>query len=129
MFDYSFFTVASVSENSLGLVQRIQNRAIRCIYKLDWDSPTNDLFQISGVLLVKERLLQLGARYLIKVIRNKNAFICPMISEYIRSWSAITARGHEISTPLCFLTSLISLSSACIVFIVMSVFCYFIFYE
>ena len=44
IFDYSFFTVASVCENSLGLVQRIQNRAIRCIYKLDWDSPTKDPF-------------------------------------------------------------------------------------
>jgi hypothetical protein len=31
IFDYSFFSVANVSENSLGLVQRIQNRAIRCI--------------------------------------------------------------------------------------------------
>ena len=61
-----------------------------------------DLFQISGVLFIKERLLQLGARYLIKAIRNKNTFICPLISEYIRSWSAITARGHEMSTSLCF---------------------------
>ena len=129
IFDYSFFTVANVSESSLGLVQRIQNRAIRCIYRLEWDSPTKDLFQISGVLFIKERLLQLGARYLIKAIFNRNAFICPLISEYFRSWSAITARGHEMSTPLCFFTSLISLSFACIVFIVMSVFCFFIFYK
>jgi hypothetical protein len=129
IFDYFFFSIANVSENSLGLVQRIQNRAIRCIYRLDWDSPTKDLFQISGVLFIKERLLQLGARYLIKAIFNKNAFICPLISEYIRSWSAITARGHEMSTPLCFFTSIISLSFACIVFIVMSVFCFFIFYK
>ena len=49
MFDYSFFTVANVFESSLGLVQRMQNKAIRCIYRLDWDSPTKDLFQISGV--------------------------------------------------------------------------------
>ena len=129
IFDYSFFSVAKLSENSLGLVQRIQNRAIRCIYRLDWDSPTKDLFQISGVLFIKERLLQLGARYLIKAIFNRNAFICPLISEYFRSWSAITARGHEMSTPLCFFTSLISLSFACIVYIVMSVFCVFIIYK
>jgi hypothetical protein len=94
LFDYYFFSVANVSEKSLGLVQRIQNRAIRCIYRLDWDIPTKDLFQISRVLFIKERLLQLGARYLIKAIYNKNAFICPLISEYIRSLSAITARGH-----------------------------------
>ena len=129
VFDYSFFSVANVSENSLGLVQRIQNRAIRCIYKLEWDSPTKDLFQISGVLFIKERLLQLGARYLTKAIFNKNAFICPLVSEYIRSWSAITARGHQMSTPLCFFTSIISFSFACIVFIIMSVFCLFIIYK
>ena len=123
-----FFTVACVSENSLGLVQRIQNRAIRCIYRLDWDSPTKELFPISGVLFVKERLLQLGTRYITKAIHNKNEFLCPLISEYVRSWSAITARGHQMSTPLCFFTSLISISYACIVYIVMSVFSYFIFY-
>ena len=128
IFDYSFFTVACVSENSLGLVQRIQNRAIRCIYRLDWDSPTKELFPISGVLFVKERLLQLGTRYITKAIHNKNEFLCPLISEYVRSWSAITARGHQMSNPLCFFTSLVSISYACIVYIVMSVFSYFIFY-
>ena len=124
-----FFTVACVSDNSLDLVQRIQNRAIRCIYRLDWDSPTNDLFSISGVLFVKERLIQLGARYTTKAIHNKNVFLCPLISEYTRSWSAITARGKKMSTPLCFFTSLLSISFACIVFIVLSVFCYFIFFK
>ena len=102
IFDYSFFAVACVSENSLGLVQRIQNRAIRCIYRLEWDSHTNELFPISGVLFVKERLLQLGARYISKAILNKNVFVCPLISEYIRSWPAITARGDQMSDPICF---------------------------
>ena len=128
MFAYLFFTVACVSDSSLGLVQRVQNRAIRCIYRLDWDSPTSELFPTSGVLFIKERLLQLGARYIIKAIRNKNIFIGPLISEYIRSLSAITARGHQMSTPLCFFLSLISISFACIVYIVMSVFCFFLFH-
>ena len=129
IFDYSFFAVTCVSDNSLGLVQRIQNRAIRCIYRLDWDSPTSELFGISGVLFIKERLIQLGARYLTKAIHNKNIFLCPLISDYIRSWSAITARGHKMTTPLCFFTSLISISYACIVFIVMSVFCFILFFK
>ena len=34
-----------------------------------------------------------------------------------------------MSTPLCFFTSLLSISFACIVYIVFSVFCYFIFYN
>jgi len=121
IFYYSFFTVACVSDNSLGLVQRIQNRAIRCIYRLDWNSPTNDLFPITGVLFVKERLIQLGARYITKAIHNRNVFICPLISEYTGSWSAITARGNKMFFPLCFFTSLFSISFACIVYIVFSV--------
>ena len=77
---------------------------------------------------MKEWLLELGKRYITKAIHNKNEFLCPLISEYVRSWSAITARGHQMSTPLCFFTSLISISYACIVYIVMSEFSYFIFY-
>ena len=54
IFDYSFFTVACVAPTNLGLIQRIQNRAIRCIYKLKWDSPTNELFPTSGVIFLRE---------------------------------------------------------------------------
>jgi hypothetical protein len=75
IFDYSLFAVACVSETSLGLVQRVQNRAIRCIYRLEWESPTNELFPNSGVLNVKERLLQLSARHLTKAIKKQNPFI------------------------------------------------------
>ncbi|RNA03771.1 hypothetical protein BpHYR1_026391 [Brachionus plicatilis] len=46
MFDYSLFTVACISKTNLKLVQTVQNRAIRCIYKLRWDSPTRSLFSI-----------------------------------------------------------------------------------
>jgi hypothetical protein len=42
VFDYSFFTVTSTSDTSLSLVQRVQNRAIRCIFRLEWDSPTHE---------------------------------------------------------------------------------------
>ena len=70
IFDYSFFAVACVSESGLGLIQSIQNRAIRCIFKLKWDSPTKDLYPVSGVLFLRERFLQLGARYVSKSIYN-----------------------------------------------------------
>ena len=50
IFDYSFFTVASVAKSNLDLIQTVQNRSIRCIYKLKWDSPTKELFPLSGIL-------------------------------------------------------------------------------
>ena len=71
IFDYSFFTIASVANSNLNLIQTVQNRAIRCIYKLKWDSPTRDLFRLSGVLPIKDRFFQLEARYLVKIIRFK----------------------------------------------------------
>ena len=106
IFDYSFFAVANCSKTNLESVQRIQNRAIRCIYRLPWDSPTEQLFKISGVLPLKPRFTQLGSRYLSKALYFKNKLIITVISDYIRSFSTITSRKKS-STPLCwFLTSI-----------------------
>ena len=44
IFDYSYFTVANVSKSTLDLVQKVQNRSIRLICKVDWICPTNQLF-------------------------------------------------------------------------------------
>ena len=49
IFDYSFFNIASVANSNLNLIQTVQNRAILCVYKLLWDSPTIYLFRISRV--------------------------------------------------------------------------------
>ena len=68
IFDYSFFTISNCSETALESIQRVQNRAIRCIYRLPWDSPTDRLFDISGVLFLKQRFTQLGSRYLLKAL-------------------------------------------------------------
>lgn len=122
LFDYSFFAISCVSISNINLIQTIQNKAIRCIHRLEWDSPTSELQSVGGVLPIRERLFQLGARYLAKSIKNENSLICPLISEYFRSYSAITANGNLISTPLCYLTTLISIAYALLVFIVL---CYY----
>ena len=36
IFDYSFFTVAVISESTFGFIQRVQNWALRCIFRLNW---------------------------------------------------------------------------------------------
>ena len=107
IFDYSFFTIASVANSNLNLIQTVQNRAIRCIYKLKWDSPTGDLFRISGVLPIKDRFFQLGARYLVKIICFKNPFVCCLVSEYKRSLKAITAK-NKTCTVLCKLLNFLT---------------------
>ena len=35
IFNYAFFTLANISKVTEKLIQRVQNRAIRCIYRLD----------------------------------------------------------------------------------------------
>ena len=107
IFDYSFFTISSVSESSLKMIQTVQNRAIRCIYRLKWDSPTNNLPQISGLIPIKWRLTQLGIRFLVKAIKFNNPLTVLLISEYIRSLTAIKSR-KLMPTPLCFFLTLIA---------------------
>ena len=103
IFDYSFFTVASVAKSNLDLIQTVQNRSIRCIYKLKWDSPTKELFPLSRILPLKSRFYQLGARYLTKAIRLNNQYISRLVNDHFRSWSTITAKNNFLSTPLCWL--------------------------
>ena len=127
IFDYSFFTISCVSETNLGLIQRVQNRAIRCIYRLAPESRTDELYPTSGILFLRQRLLQSGARHLNKALIRANPLICLLISEYIRSWSAITANGHK--TPLCNTFRLFALTFACLVYFKMSIFCFIVFFK
>ena len=91
------------------LVQRVQNRAIRCIYKLPWDSPTDQLFLISGILPIRQRFTQLGSRYLAKALYFKKSFIINLVAEYIDSKSSITSR-FKLNTPLCVFCSMVTIT-------------------
>ena len=106
IFDYSFFTITSVSNTNLNSIQRIQNRAIRSIYSLPWDSPTVELANISSLPNVEDRLLQLGCKYICKnwVL---NPFITILIVEYVSSRSSIQ-RSSQLATPLCKILFLIA---------------------
>ena len=74
LFDYSFFTISCVSCTNLKSIQTVQNRAIRCIFRLKWDSPTKDLFPLSNILELKPRFLQMGSRYIINCFKFENRF-------------------------------------------------------
>jgi hypothetical protein len=110
IFDYSFFTLSKVSDTVLNSVQRVQNRAIRCIYKLPWDSPTELLFPISNINSIGSRFLQLGCRYLAKCL-VWNPLVKSLTAEYIASRSSIN-RNSKLVTPLCFITYCFSLACA-----------------
>ena len=98
IFTYSFFSVARIASTNMERLQRVQNRAIRCIYRLEWTSPTILIHSIANILPIRERLIQLGERYLAKaVVSNEN--MCLLLQEYIDSKSSI--RRKEKDTPLC----------------------------
>ena len=130
IFDYSFFTIADCSDKNLELLQTVQNRAIRCIYRLPWKSPRNELFLISGVLPLKQRFFQLGGRYLAKAIYFKNRFISTLVSEYIGSMSSITHKNknktkknkNKLYTPLCIFCTVIALSAFTLITIAINIF-------
>ena len=98
IFTYSFFAVARIAKTNLDRIQRVQNRAIRSIYRLEWTSPTNLIHSISNLQPIRERLIELGERYLKKAVSN-NVYVKLLLQEYIDSISSI--RRKEKDTPLC----------------------------
>jgi hypothetical protein len=95
IFDYSFFAVVCVSETRMLRLQRIQNRAVRSIFKLRWDSPTAEIPILSGLLPVKERLVQLGKKYVAKNV-GANFILDELLTGYARCRASLP----EESTPL-----------------------------
>ena len=98
IFTYSFFMVARLAKTNIDRLQRVQNRAIRTIYRLEWTCPITMLHSISSILPLHERLVQLGKRYLTKAVVN-NGYVSLLLQEYIDSMSSI--RRKEKDTPLC----------------------------
>ena len=98
IFNYSFFAVARIAKTNLEKLQRIQNRAIRSIYRLEWTSPSIVIHALSNLLPVRDRLIQLGERHLAKALLN-NEYVFLLLQEYLGSISSI--RRNERDTPIC----------------------------
>jgi hypothetical protein len=65
----------------LFMFQRIhQNRAIRSIYRLEWCSPVGLTHEISGLSLIKDRLTNLGKRY-IGIAEGRSELMKHLVSE------------------------------------------------
>ena len=98
LFVYSFFSIARIAKTNIERLQKVQNRAIRSIYRLEWTSPTDLIHSMSNLLLVKDRLIEIGKKYLPKAVCN-NSNVCLLLEEYLDSISSI--RRKEKDTPLC----------------------------
>ena len=101
IFDYSHFCANNISKFWLNRMQSIQNSAIRSIFKLPYDTPSNTLYTTAKTLkldTVESRLFSLNRNYISRSIDNSNPLIVQLIDEYRRGFSA---RLVNNPTPLC----------------------------
>ena len=82
LIDYSSFLVNIISESHVNILQIVQNRAIRSIFKLRFDSSTSELCSKSGMVPVKNRLIRLNKSYIDKRFLS-NDWIRQLVEEYL----------------------------------------------
>ena len=124
IFNYSFFTFANISVESEKRIQTIQNRAIRCIFKLEFNSLTSELNTISEISPIKKRFVQLGCKYLSRTLTH-NGFMVGLTREFLWSRSKLHKFGNK-NTPIGILFTIISLTYGFQVwFFLLTVGCFF----
>ena len=65
--DYSSFILNVISDTNLDKLKAIQNKAVRIIYKLPYDTSTDDLCRVANLSLIEERLHTLNSTSLMNV--------------------------------------------------------------
>ena len=105
--EYSAFIIPCISSANIKLLQVIQNKAVRIIFRQRRDCPTAVLTELSGLDLVKIRCNTLTCNYFKTAIATQNPLIIKLIEEYDNQISFFNKdRSHP--TLLCQLRSQIS---------------------
>jgi hypothetical protein len=106
--DYAFFAVSCISNTTLSRIQTLQNRAVRIIFHLPFDSPTAQLYSHSKLLSIKSRMLQLNARYSLKSIIFNNALTLLTLNNYIINFNKF--KKHLYESPFGFIITILLIS-------------------
>ena len=85
-------------------LEAVQNIAIRSIFRLPYDNPSEDGLRRANRISIHDRLLMLGHNYIEKCIVNSNPVITEMIDEYKRYSGS---RILNNCTPLCSFDDLV----------------------
>ena len=93
--DYSFFTFISIKSNMLKKLQAIQNKAIRKIFKRDFNSTTAELCNLSNLETIESRWFNLFSRYCYRSLSNKNELFIKLISEYIPNRASVDRKTNK----------------------------------
>ena len=87
--DYNSFILKSLSIANLNTLQIIQNKAIKSIFKLRYDFPSELLSGISGMVDISTRMSTLCKNYFDKAFISNNQLMALLKEEYNRSYNAI----------------------------------------
>jgi hypothetical protein len=80
--DYSSILLPSLSNSLTKTIQVIQNTAMKCIFKLNYLTSTEEVTRISGLPSISERTKLLNERYLTNCIKFGNPLIIDLIKQY-----------------------------------------------
>jgi hypothetical protein len=96
--DYSSLVLSSLCKSRLLKLQRIQNSAIRTIFKLGKHTRTEDLHNTAKLEMIETRLARLNRAYFIRGWLLKNPIVVESTNEYL---NFAGARVIVFKTPLC----------------------------
>ena len=80
--DYSSLIIPCIPKTLGKLVQSTQNMAMRIIYKLKYDSHTDDIVKLSGIPRIATRAQELNENFLKNCKKFENELIAELIQEY-----------------------------------------------
>jgi hypothetical protein len=80
--DYSSIIIPCISKTLGKTIQAMQNTAIRIIYRLKFDTHTDEIIKLSGIPRISNRAQELNENYLKCCTKYKNELIRDLIKEY-----------------------------------------------
>ena len=101
--DYSSIIIPCISKTFNKTIQSTQNTAFRIIYKLNFDTHTDDIVKISGIERVSERANSLNKKILRKVCGK--SIIIDLINEYLEG-----SKNFKNKSFLCLYKNLLAIT-------------------
>ena len=80
--DYSSFILTRLSKKRQSQLQTIQNAAIRAIYRLPYDFPSEELDLLAKLPNIKERMREINVSYIKNAILNENKLFEVLFDDY-----------------------------------------------
>ena len=95
--DYSAFFASAISISQMTALQRLQNKAIKIIYRPAFKTNLIKLARTHGIIPVSARLAMLNTNYVWKSVRQRNPIIIDLIKEYLNYFAP---HGEPRPSPL-----------------------------